>query len=385
MRALGFAVAMVAFASSAWGEPGLTDRKIVFATCAPFSGPVKDVGGDELAGAQAYIDYINKEKGGVLGRRIEILHYDDEYDPSKAVACFNDLIKADVFAGAFFAGAKPAAKYVEMARFHKFPIFGISTGADFLFHPVNRYLLSVRATYAEEVEQEIEHLWNDLGIRKIGVIFQNDALGANGLTGVQAALKKHGADPVAIGSFATNSLDVDGAIAPVKAAKPEAVFLIGTFVSTAEIVKKSRAADWNPLFLTTPGREEFISKAGEAGEGVIYAILFPPPDDTRLKGVALFNHLMKKYGTRPANIKTEEGFVHAMILVEALKRAGKDVTRESLIDAMENMRGVELGFGPDFEVNFAPDNHQGFNQVIFTVVRSGKSRPFTDWKTVAPR
>ena len=377
-------IAPLMLSTVASAEPGLTDKKIVFAACSVYSGPIKDVGEDELAGAKAYLDYINKEKGGVHGRQIEIEHFDDQYDPAKAVECFNRLTQADVFAGAFFAGAKPAAKYVEMARIHKFPIFGIATGADFLFHPVNRYLLSVRATYNEEVADEIEHLWNDVGYRKYGVIFQNDALGAGGLTGVQAALKKHGAEPVALGSFATNSLDVDSAIEPVRAAKPEVVFLVGTYFSTAEIVKKARAANWNPLFVTTPGREEFMAHAGAAANGVVYAILFPPPMDASRKAVALFDRNMKKYGSRAANIKTEEGYVHAVILVEALKRAGKNVTRENLIDAFETMRDVDFGFGSGFSVSFTPENHQGFNHVIFTVVRAGKAVPFTDWKSVVP-
>jgi len=376
---------MLSFAAPAGAEPGVSDKEVRFFSCSTYSGPIKGVGEDEIAGAKAYLDYVNREQGGVYGRRISIETFDDEYDPAKAVACFNQHAPEDVLAGAFFGGAKTATKYVEMAKARKLPIIGIATGADFLFKPVNRYVLSVRGTYSDEMDQQIDHLWNDLGLRKYGAVYQNDALGGGGLKGVQDALAKHGAQAVAIGSFPTNSKEVEEAVAPVRAAKPEVVFALGGYASTAEVAKRVRASKgWNPLLVILPGRDEYIKLAGEAAEGSVYAIFFPPPDDTRLTGVALFNRLMKKYSAKPADIKTEEGFVHAMILVEGLKRAGKNLTREGLIDAIETMKDVDLGFGPGYSVSFSPENHQGFKKVLFTVVRKGKSTPFTDWKTVAP-
>ena len=386
-RFLALSIATLLVGGAARAEPGVGDKEIRIGVCSVYSGPIKDVGGDELAGAKAYIEHVNREQGGVHGRKIVLISHDDEYDPNKAVACFNGLLEDDIFVGAFFAGSKTAAKYVEMAQARKFPIVGIVAGNSFLYEPFKHYVFSVRATARDELGAEIGHLWDDLGYRKYAVIFQNDALGSSGLRGVEQALRKKGAKPLALSSFPTNSKEVDDAIRIARASNPDVVVLVGGYFSVAEVLKRSHDAGWKPVFVVSPGRDELIKLAGPAAaEGALWALVVPPPDETRLAGVALFHRLMKEYSPNvAANNKAEEGFIHAMVLVEGLKKAGPDLGREKFIDTMETLHGVDLGFGPGYEVNFSPDNHQGFNKVIFGIVEKGRLKVFTDWKKTVGR
>jgi len=112
----------------------------------------------------------------------------------------------------------------------------------------------------------------------------------------------------------------------------------------------------------------------------------PPYYLTDLKTVALYRRTMQKYmpSVRPSFVGLE-GFVDAMVMVEGLKKAGKEPTREGLIDAIESLHEVDLGLGPQLKLNYSANNHKGFDHVIPTVVRGGRAVPFTDWSIVAAK
>ena len=88
--------------------------------------------------------------------------------------------------------------------------------------------------------------------------------------------------------------------------------------------------------------------------------------------------------SRP-NFVSLEGFVDAMVMVEGLKKAGKESTREGLIHAIESMHGMDMGLGPQLKLNYGPRDHKGFDHVIPTVVRGGRAVPFTDWSIVSQK
>jgi ABC-type branched-subunit amino acid transport system substrate-binding protein len=284
----------------------------------------------------------------VHDRKIRLVAHDDGYEPARAIECFKKLKQENVFAAAFFVGTPTAAKHVVMAENSKLPVVGLFTGAQLLHEPFKRYVVNVRASYFDEAREQIDNLWA-AGVRRVGVIYQDDAFGVAVLEGVKRALAKHGAQPVALGSFPRNTLDVDRGIEQVRAAGPEAVVMVGPYAPVAEIVKRGRAARWNPLYLTVSfvGTEAFIKAADRAGEGVVITQVVPPVDRTDLPGVALYQKALRKYfpETQP-NFVSLEGFVDAMVLVEGLKRAGRDVTREKLVDALESIRDLDLGLGP---------------------------------------
>lgn len=366
----------------AWGEPGVTDNEILIGSCAALEGPANFLGTQTVAGASAYLKLVN-DQGGVHGRKIKLLSYNDSYEPEKAIECFNRLKQEGVFAAGFFVGTPTAAKHAPMAESNKMPLIGLFTGAQLLHEPFKHYVISVRASYYDEAREQVDHLWSELGIRKIAVIYQEDAFGVAVLEGVKLALKKYNAVPVALGSFPRNTLDVDRGIEQVRAANPEAVVMVGPYAPVAEIVKRGRTAGWNPIYLTVSfvGTEAYIKALGKDGEGVVITQVVPPYQRNDLPTVALYLKTLKKYfPDAEPNFVSFEGFVDAMVMVEGLKRAGRDLTREKLITAIESIKNLDMGLGPQLKLTYGSDDHKGFDTVYSTAVRGGRAVAFTDWK-----
>jgi ABC-type branched-subunit amino acid transport system substrate-binding protein len=374
--------ALILSASVARAEDGVTGDKIEIGSCAALTGPAQDLGVETVRGAKAYLDYVN-ENGGVNGRKIHLSSKDDGYDPDKAITCFKQQMDDKVFALGFFVGTPTAAKYMPLAMNNKIPLVGLFTGAEFLRHPVKRYVVNIRASYFDETEDQIANLWNGLGVRKIAVLYQDDAFGAAVLAGVKKALAQRNAEPVALGSFLRNSVDVDGGIRQVKAADPEAIILVGAYGTLAEIVKRVKASGWAPRLLTVSfvGTESFIKAAGADADGVVITQVVPPPSRSDLPTVALYRKLIGKVGGKPS-FTSLEGFIDAMVLVEGLKRAGRDLTREKLLDALETIKDLDLGLGPKLRASIGPEDHQAFNRAYDTVVRNGQAVVLSDWKSL---
>jgi ABC-type branched-subunit amino acid transport system substrate-binding protein len=276
-------------------------------------------------------------------------------------------------------------KYLPMAEAAKIPLVGLFTGAQTLYAPLRHWVVTVRASYGTETREQMNGLWDKLGYKKIGVIYPEDAFGAAVLDGVKTALKTKGAEPVAVGSYPRQTTDTDNAIRAVRAADPEAVVVVGPANTVGPIIKKAHVQGWKPLFLTVSfvGTDELILEAGADSEGMVVTQVVPPYYQTDLKTVALYRKTMAKYypGEQPGFVSLE-GFVDAMVLVEGIKRAGSDVTREGLIRAIESIHQLDVGLGPQLKLDFSARDHAGLKAVIPTVIRGGRAVPFTDWSTV---
>lgn len=371
----------------AQSTPGVTDNEILIGSCSALEGPSHFLGTETVNGAKAYFDMVN-EAGGVNGRKLKLVSYDDSYDPAKTEVCFNRLMEQKVFALGFFVGTPTAVKYIPMAESNKVPMVGLFTGAQTLYAPLRHWVVNVRASYFDETREQIDGLWGALGYKKVGVIYPEDAFGTAVLEGVKAALKAHGAEPVALGTYQRQTAQVSAAIDTVKAANPEAVVVVGPANTVAPILKQCHAKGWKPLFLTVSfvGTDDLITEAGPDAEGLVITQVVPPYYLTEMKSVALYRRMLAKYfPSAQPNFVSLEGFVDAMVLVEGLKKAGRDLTREGLIRGIESIHELDVGLGPQLKLNYSAKEHKGFDHVLPTVVRGGRAVPFTDWSTAAPK
>ncbi len=390
--ALGFSLLLGLVSTSArpalgQNTPSVSENEFLIGSCSALEGPSKFLGTETVTGAKAYFDMVNDE-GGVNGRKLKLISADDSYDPAKTQACFDHLMSENVFAMGFFVGTPTAVKYVPMAENAKVPLIGLFTGAQTLYVPLRHWVVNVRASYFDETREQVDGLWKALNYKRVGVIYPDDAFGAAVLEGVKAALKAHGAEPAAMASYPRQTSQVGGAIDTVRAANPEAVVVVGPANTVAPILKQSHAKGWNPLFLTVSfvGTDELISEAGADAEGVVITQVVPPYYMTEEKSVALYRRALGKYfPSEQPNFVSLEGFVDAMVMVEGLKRAGKDLTREGLIRAIESIHDHDLGLGPQLKLNYSAKEHKGFDHVIPTVIRGGRAVPFTDWSMAAPK
>jgi branched-chain amino acid transport system substrate-binding protein len=378
---LGLAWVSVTRAQSA---PGVTSTEIVIGSCAALEGPSQFLGRETVRGAQAYFQLVNDE-GGINGRKLKLVSFNDDYNPEKAQGCWDKLMQDKPFSLGFFVGTPTAVKYVPLAEKSQIPMVGLFTGAQTLYTPMRHWVMNVRASYYDEAQAQVDGLWKTLQYKKIGVIYPDDSFGTAVLSGVQAALTANGGAPVAVASYMRQTNQVGSAIDQVRAANPDAVILVGPSNTVAPILKQAHQKGWHPLFTTVSfvGTDELIQEAGPDADGMVITQVVPPYYLTDLKTVALYRRTLLKYApTAKPNFVSLEGFVDAMVLVEGLKKAGKEPTREGLIRALESLHDYDAGLGPDLRLEYSAKDHKGFHHVMPTVVRSGRAVPFTDWSIV---
>lgn len=213
-------------ASSARAEIGVTDKEILIGSCSTLQ---QDIGMVEQLGATAYIQYVNEELGGVHGRKLRVLFGDDQFTADGAAKCYARMLKEGVFSLAFVATGAEAVQYVKLATTDKLPIITMANGAPFMYEPVKRYIFSMRSTYTQEAYQIAEGFQRRLGARRLAAIYMSDGLGFAGLDGFRQSLAAHKRTPAAEISFLRTAEDMTRAVQTARAAKPDAVIIIGNY------------------------------------------------------------------------------------------------------------------------------------------------------------
>lgn len=360
------APALGTWSAAASAQPaGLTDNRIVLGQSAPFSGAAEQLGVQFYLGAQLYFDALNAQ-GGVNGRSIEIKRLDDGYEPERCAANTRQLISEGAFALFGYIGTPTGVVALPLATEAKVPFFAPFTGAEVLRSPFNRYAIHVRASYFDETAAIVRHNLAT-GIRKIAVFYQNDAYGKAGLEGVVRALKESNLEPVATGTVERNSLDVAKARNDILAARPEAIVQISAYKSCASFVREARQAGFAGNFFNVSfvGTQALLDELGAMARGVVVSQVMPFPYSpvTPVAGEYLAA-VRKKQGLTP-NYSGIEGFVAARVFAEAARRAGRNLTREAFINAIQGMRNVDLG---GFPVSFGPNKHTASQFVELTLL-----------------
>ena len=360
-----------ALPSSAIAENGITGTTILLGQSVPLTGPAALLGTEMRLGAQTYFEHINAQ-GGVHGRKIELRTLDDGYEPARAAPNTKKLIEEEkVFALFGYVGTPTAAAVLPIFTEARVPFFGPFTGAELLRDPFNRYVFNVRASYFDETEKIIEQLVST-GAKNIAVFYQNDSYGQAGLKGVERAMAKRSLKISATGTVERNTVNVAAAIKTIGAAKPDAVVMISAYKSCAEFIrqmKKSGSASqfYNVSFV---GSKALADELGKDGSGVAISQVMPFPWGASVPVIKEYQQFMRNAGQKEFSFSTVEGFIAAKIFVEALNRAGKDLTRQKLIETLEKMKDVDVG---GFYVSFSPTSHNGSKFVELTIIaRDGK-------------
>ena len=364
--------------------PGVDDHRIILGSSLALSGHAGYLGTQTLRGAMAYIRHVN-ETGGVHGRRIDVRAYDDAYDPPVCLANTQRLIvDDDVFALFCYVGTPTTVKVLPMIDTAGIPLLGMFTGANALRTPYNKNLINVRASYYEETGAAVRHLVEDLGLRRIAVFYQYDAFGFDGLTGTELALKKYGLEPVARGSFIRGTLDIGEGFERIRRSDADAVVMIGTYEPCALFIHKAGERKFHPLFYTVSfvGARE-LARRLDGGQTVIMSQVVPPPDgpdaERVLGDAGDYIRLLHQYWPEETpNFVGLEGYVNARILVEGLRRAGRDLTREGFIRAVRTIHNYVIG--PDIVVSFDDRDNQGMDRVFFTRLENDRFALLRDWK-----
>ena len=360
--------------------PGVTDAEILLGSSLALEGHAGYLGAQTLRGALSYLNHVNENEGGVFGRKIRVRAYDDAYDPPRCLANTQRLIVDDqVFALFCYVGTPTAVKILPMVDEARIPLLGLFTGAKALREPFNRLVVNVRCSYYQETATAVRHLVQDLGLRRIAVFYQYDAFGFDGLTGAELALKDFGLEPVARGFYVRGTSDVEDGFARIERSGAEAVVMIGTSEPCARFIRLSEEGGYAPVFYTVSfvGAEELARRLGPAEKGlVIMSQVVPPPD--RPGGASDYRaHLKRSFPGDTPNYVGLEGYINAQVLVEGLRRAGRELTRERFLEAIESIHAFKPG--PDIDIGFSATDHQGMDRVYMTRLENERFVPISDW------
>lgn len=365
------AAALLPGQASAQGSPGVTANKILLGQSAALTGPAAQLGIQMRNGIKAYLNYVN-EKGGVHGRRIELITLDDGYEPSRSAPNTKKLIEEEkVFGLIGYVGTPTTAAAMPILTQLKVPLVGPFTGAEILRVPFNRYIFHVRASYYDETEKIIKQVVS-IGGKNIAVFYQNDSYGQAGLKGVELATQRRDMKISALGTVERNTIDVAAAVKAINAVKPDAVVMISAYTSCAEFIRQMKKAGSTATFYNVSfvGSKALLDALGKEGSGVAISQVAPFPWGRAVPVVKEYQRLSAKAGFTDYNFTALEGFLAAKVFVEGLRRTGRNLTREAFISAMEKMQSVDLG---GFYIGYSPTNHAGSNFVDLTIIgRDGK-------------
>ena len=358
-------------ASDILPAPGVTSNEIVIGSSLALGGHAGFLGTQYLHGAMCLIEQINSE-GGIHHRKIRVITRDDEYDPPRCVANTNRLIHKDkVFCLFCYVGTPTTVKIIDIVEKTKTPLLGIFSGADKLRFPFRHYIFNVRSSYYHETNAIVRYFVEKKGLQRIAVFYQYDDYGFDGLKGTQIALQKYNLSAVATGSFVRGTIEIKEALDKIRSSKAEAVIMIGTYSPCAEFIKEARAGGYNPLFhnVSFVGGDKLVQELGDIAEGVLITQVVPPPTERiLLPACEQYSRLLTQYYPQDnPNFVGFEGFINARILIEALRRVGRDISREGFIRALESIKEHYVGIGA--VINFGPRDHQGMNDVYLTQVR----------------
>ncbi|SMF07048.1 ABC transporter substrate-binding protein [Desulfovibrio gilichinskyi] len=365
-------------------NPGVFPDKVVLGSSLALEGHASYLGTQTLHGALAYINDVNSE-GGVHGRKLQLISYDDSYDPPKCLINTQQLIIKDkVFALFGYVGTPTTVKVLPLIASAHIPLLGMFTGANALRKPFNRYVINVRPSYYQETKEAVSHMVRDLGLNKIAVFYQYDEFGFDGLTGTELALKDWNLEPVARGSYTRGSLDVAEGVARIKDSGAEVVFLIGTTDPCIKFINELGKSGLHPVYYTVSfmGAREFARNLGNNHKDTLLMSQVVPPftsvaDLTHSDAADYVAALRHSYPHDTPNLVGLEGFFNARVLVEGLRRAGPDLTRDKFINAIESMNKFEID--PGVTISFGSSDHQGMDKIYFTRFHNGQFEVMDNW------
>jgi ABC-type branched-subunit amino acid transport system substrate-binding protein len=339
---------------------------IVIGQSTPLTGSNRELGNDIRNGALAYFKKVN-DAGGVSGRKIELVTLDDANDTKRAEANTKQLLEQNnpiaLFGYASATLSRPALPLVEQAKITFFAPF---TGADPM-RKFNRYVYNHRAGYADELEKIVEH-YTTFGIKKFAVLHYDDVIGNENFGAVDRALKSRNLSPVAVAKVTRKQTEFVKEVAAVAKSDPDVVILTTLYKTSADFIKLSKKQGVGAQFISTSfaGSSSLAEALGKDGLGVAMSQVTPSYFRRAVPIVREYQTAMEAtMGKRDFSYQSLESYIAAKVLVEGMRRAGPQLTRDSLLRALDTVRDYDVG---GYVVSFSPTNHNGSSFVSLTIL-----------------
>src|SRR3984957_13029983 len=378
LRLFASALAFAAFATTASAQTvrGVTDTEIVIGTVTDLSGVTAVQGVNNSDAIRMAFDQANA-KGGIHGRKIKYVVEDNQYQVPRAVQAINKLLNSDNIFLALDDGGTPMNDANMPAQFAKnvpnvFPL----TAARSMYEPYNRLKFAQFASYYDEMRSAVKYFAQAKGRKAFCVAYQDSDFGKDVLAGVIDETKALGLTVAATEAHRPTDTDFNGGMQKLHDANCD-VIMMGTIVRDSNIIIQTvRKMDWNVDLVGQFASYDtaIATLPGGATEGYfcMTPALYIYPDDPRPAVQAFAKEYKSRYGRDP-NFHGEVGYTAAQLVLLALDRAGKDLTIDSFIKAMESIHDYTDIFGS--QLSFGPDQHHGSTKSFLTVVKNGRWGP----------
>jgi len=353
-------------------DPGASDREIKIGNTVPYSGPVSAYG--EIGKTHAaYFRKINAE-GGINGRKINFISYDDAFSPPKTVEQVRRLVESDEVLLLFNPLGTPSNIAIQRyMNARKVPQLFVASGATNWNDPQHfPWTMGFNPDYQREARIYAEYLLKNHPQGKIGILYQNDDSSKDYLKGLKEGL--HGKMPiVAEMPYEFSDPTVESQIITLKASGADVFFNRATPKFAAQAIRKTAELGWKPVHLLNAVSNAVGAVLKPAGldnaKGVLSASFSKDPtdpawkDDPALKEWSAF---MDKYypdGDKTSS-NTAYGYLVAQTLVQVLKQCGDNLTRENVMKQAANLRNLKLGMLlPGIEINTGPNDFAPLKQM----------------------
>lgn len=353
--------------------PGVTESEVKIGATFPFSGPASPLS-NTGKGLIAYINSIN-DRGGINGRKINLVTYDDAYSPPKTVEQTRKLIESDEVAFLFgplgTPGIAATIKYVNAKKVpHLFVVSGVSKFTNFAEFPMTTTGL---LSYETEGRIYAKYITQTRPDAKIAILYQNDDLGKDFVNAFRGYLKDGFDKKVAISSYEVTEPTIDSHVMSLKASGAEAFLVAGTPKFAAQAIKKADEIGWKPLFLinyVSSSVSSTIVPAGpEKAVGIVAATISKDPSDKKWAddaGIKWYREYFAKYlpGADIGDSNYLYGTQQGQILEQVLKQCGNDLSRENILKQARSIHGLSLPtLVPGITINTGPDSSMAYTQL----------------------
>lgn len=386
---LGLATAAGASTSRAAEDPGVTSTSILLGGTVPLTGQASALAA-VARGAAAYFDYVNAS-GGVYGRKIEYRYVDDAYNPAQTVQATRKLVESDnVFAIFNAVGTEENLATREYLNSRKVPQVFVASGAttwgrDAKTYP---YTIGLQPSYQAEGWVYGKYLARTRAGAKVAVLFQNDDYGKDLLAGLKSGLQRSKTKVIAAQPYESTAADVQSQIAKLKASGAD-VFAIFAFPpKTIQAYVGANKLGWRPKTVIinavgTPSDYMDIASfnAPKLTEGSISISFAKDPTDPQRASdpaIKLYRTVMKRFakGANPNAPLHVYGMAAAYTMVEALKKSGKELTRERLVEAISSLDFTNPFLLPGISVKTGPNDRFPIEQMLLQRWAKGSWKSF---------
>jgi branched-chain amino acid transport system substrate-binding protein len=353
--------------------PGISETEIKVGATFPFSGPASPLS-NTGKGLIAYVQLIN-DRGGINGRKINLITYDDAYSPPKTVEQIRKLIESDEVAFLFgplgTPGIAATIKYVNAKKVpHLFVVSGVSKFTNFAEFPMTTTGLP---SYETEGRIYAKYIKQTRPESKIGILYQNDDLGKDFVNAFRGLLKDGFDEKVVARSYEISEPTIDSHVVSLKASGADVFLVAGTPKFAAQAIKKADEVGWKPLLLinlVSSSVSSTIVPAGpEKAVGVVAATIMKDPNDKQWAddpGVKWYRGYFEKYlpGADIGDANYLFGTQQGQILEQVLKQCGSDLSRENVLKQSRSIRGLSLPtLIPGVTINTGPASSMAYTQL----------------------